>query len=222
MMKHEGMSTRTANIVSALLALALAAGIFLVMTFFSRVSHEPPEQVIVRKIDVGLPPPPPPPPPEPRHVPEAMDPTVSINLAGDHGGPAVAFSARPKLANVTIDKMPDKLDDYAMDINADLTRGVRSFKVEQLDEIPTIVSSRRSRIPRELRRQGIRSVEAQVDIIIDTRGAAHIRRIVDAGYPEMVPVITEHVDAIEFTIPKKDGQPVNGEYLFTIRFKEFM
>lgn len=214
------MKRRLVDLVAVVLAALLTASIISLLILFSKVDPEEPERVIVRDVEVGLPPPPPP-PPEPKQRTETTASRLSISQIGNQSGPKVQFSERPTLANVNVKQIQQpKMDRDIMDLDTEMSGDNRSFRVEKLDEVPQIVSSRDSRIPRELIQQGIRMVEAKVDIIIDTRGEAYIKRIVDAGYPQMVPVIRKHIDAVKFTIPKKDGKPVNGEYYFTIRFRE--
>ncbi|WP_051235002.1 hypothetical protein [Marinimicrobium agarilyticum] len=220
MTRSDFMKRRLRDLLAVALAVLLSAGIIGLLTVFSNVDPEEPERVIIRDVEVGLPPPPPPPPKRAQRT-ETTASQLSINQIGNQSGPKVQFSERPTLANVKVEQIEQpEMDRNMMELDTEMSGNSRSFRVEKLDEVPQIVSSRDSRIPRELIQEGIRVVEAKVDIIIDTRGEAYIKRIVDAGYPQMVPVIRKHVDAVKFTIPKKDGNPVNGEYYFTIRFRE--
>jgi hypothetical protein len=45
-----------------------------------------------------------------------------------------------------------------------------------------------------------------------------LKKIVDPVYPEMMSVIRDWVAGVQFTIPTKNGQPVQAVYLYTIKF----
>ncbi|MDO3388612.1 hypothetical protein QWI17_22390 [Gilvimarinus sp. SDUM040013] len=176
----------------------------------------------LRKISFAPTPPPPPPPVENTPIEDQVQQTLSSNLTNMTASTSVAFSQKPNILNTTLNEIPElNLNDYQLDFSGELEGSLQAYDVEELDERPKILSSRKSMIPSELTKKGINFVEAQVDILIDRYGDVHIKRIVDPGYNEMVPVIRSHIDALKFSTPLKNGAPVNAEYLFIIRFRVF-
>lgn len=176
----------------------------------------------IREISFAPTPPPPPPPVENTPVQDQVQQTLSSNLTNMTANTSVEFSKSPNILNTTLNEIPEiDLSDYKMDFSGSLASNTKTYDIDSLDERPKIISSKKSMIPSELTKKGINFVEAQLEILIDRYGDVYIKRIVDPGYNEMVPVIRSHIDALKFSTPLKNGTPVNAEYLFTIRFRVF-
>ncbi len=91
-------------------------------------------------------------------------------------------------------------------------------EVKSLDELPKIISSRYIQPPWSIIKRGITRIPTVVEIVIDQKGIAHIKKIVDPVYPEMVETIRTWIKNVRFSIPKKNGKPVQALYLYTINF----
>ncbi|MBK8188289.1 MAG: hypothetical protein IPK77_14110 [Cellvibrio sp.] len=83
---------------------------------------------------------------------------------------------------------------------------------------PKLVSSNHISFPPELSRRGINRVETKVEIIIDQTGRAYVKKIIDPVYPEMIAVIRKSINNSQFTVPRKNGQPVQAVYLYALNF----
>jgi hypothetical protein len=203
-------------IVSFFVVLSL----MLAMVFLGTIGTDAPEETLtVRNIELSLPPPPPPPPPIKTQPTESDSLTPSINLIGQSSGPALKYSDNPKLTLLNLEKVEKPLfDTSSLDLRKALTIDFPLFEVNELDKIPRLVSTNRISFPRELSRRGILKVDTKVEIIIDQNGQAFVKKIIDPVYPEMIEVIRKAINDSRFTIPTKDGRPVQAVYLYTLSF----
>lgn len=175
--------------------------------------------VTLRKIDVALPPPPSPPPPLEMQKPQINTPTPTMDLIGMGEGPAMKYSTKPELGMENLERIkPPTFDPESLDIQKTLSVNFPLIDVEKLDNIPRAVSSDSPSFPSALVRRGITEVPTKVELIIDQKGKAYIKRIVDPVYPEMVDPIRRWVKGVRFTIPTKNGKPVQAVYPYTLHF----
>jgi periplasmic protein TonB len=202
-------------------ALSLLAVLILlfVMLLLEGGDDAPEDSVTVRRVDVTLPPPPKPPPPLTKRPPESENLTPSIDLIGPSKGPALNYANNPKLTMINLEKVkqPD-FDPDSMNLQKTLSVDFPLLEVKELDQIPRLVSTNRISFPKILRQRGINRVETLVEIIIDQNGKAFVKKIVDPVYPEMVDVIRKSINNSRFTVPTKNGLPVQAVYLYTLRF----
>lgn len=177
------------------------------------------QTVTVRSVDVAVPPPPEPPPPIKTRRPETTTDTPSIDVVGPGEGPTLDYSDNPKLAMLNLEKVerPD-FDVDSLDLGKAISVDFPLLEVKELDRIPRLVSTNHVRFPRELRSRGIKEVTTTVEIIIDRNGRAFVKKIVDPVYPMMPDVIRKSINNSRFTIPKKDGKPVQAVYLYNLKF----
>lgn len=191
----------------------------LIILLLQSAGEKPNDTVTLRKIDVALPPPPPPPPPLELQKPRNNVETPTINLVGMGDGPVMKYSAKPEIGMENLEKIdPPKFDPESLDIQKTLSVNFPLIDVEKLDNIPRAVSSDSPKYPSSLINKGIRQVYAKVELIIDPKGKAYIKRIVDPVYPEMVEPIRHWVKGVRFTIPTKNGKPVQAMYPYTLHF----
>ena len=191
----------------------------LAMLMLQSVGEKPADTVTVRKIDVALPPPPPPPPPLELQKPRTDVETQTMNIIGMGDGPTMKYSVKPEIGTENLKKIdPPKFDPESLDIQKTLSVNFPLVDVEKLDNIPRAVASDSPKYPNSLINKGIRQVYAKVELIIDPKGKAYIKRIVDPVYPEMVEPIRHWVKGVRFTIPTKNGKPVQAMYPYTLHF----
>lgn len=202
-----------------LISVILVVLFTLAMLLLQVAGEKPADQVTVRKIDVALPPPPPPPPPLELQKPQSNTPAPTMDFIGMGDGPAMNYSVKPELGMENLEKIkPPKFDPESLDIQKTLSFSFPLIEVEKLDNIPRAVSSNSAKFPSSLINKGIKNVDTKVELIIDQKGKAYIKRIVDSVYPEMVEPIRHWVKGVRFTIPTKNGKPVQAVYPYTLRF----
>lgn len=175
--------------------------------------------VTVRHIDVALPPPPEPPPPLKLRQAETQSTEASIDLIGAGSGPSMNYSDNPKMTVLNLEKVDQpKFDTNSLDLRKTLALDFPLLEVKELDKVPRLVSTNRISFPREMRDRGINRIPTKVEIIIDQNGQAFVKKIVDPVYPEMIDVIRKAINDSRFTVPTKDGRPVQAIYLYTLVF----
>ena len=202
-------------------ALSLLGVLFLTVFIDSKTKYSESPQLIVREIDVQLPPPPPP-LPEVQQV-DQSNTTDSINLFGGTSPARMSFSESPKISFKQVSELEQPKFEFGEDIwKKTLAVDFPEVEVKDLDAIPSLISSINVRVPRELRKQGVSSVEVRVQVLIVENGRAYIRKIIDMGYPEMEDVIRKYIKHVKFTVPTKHGRPVHAIYYWTIRFVEVL
>lgn len=203
-------------VLSALLLFILLS----LMLSLQNVIKPDEDSVIVRKVDIALPPPPPPPPPLETEPLETESETPTINLIGLGDGPSMRYSDTPVLGKINIEQVKKpEFDLSSLNLEKAISLEFPVVGVQSLDRLPRVVSVRNPQIPKVLRDRGIRSVPVKVDIIITDTGKAYVKKIVNPVYPEMVKPIRQWVSSVRFTVPTKNGKPVQAIYHYTLNFK---
>jgi protein TonB len=178
-----------------------------------------PETLMVRNLDVAIPPPPEPPPPVKIQEDTTTAPAPSIDLFGMGEGPSLSYAHNPKLTLDNFQRIEKpEFDKNTFNLSSNLSVDFPLLEVKELDSVPRLLSSNRISFPRHLREQGIDRVATKVEIIIDQQGKAYVKKIVDPVYPEMADVIRKAINDSRFTIPTKNGRPVQAIYLYTLVF----
>ncbi len=210
------------NLLSQLLPWVISAlmvtGLTLLILVVKSTPPEPKDTLEVRSIDIAVPPPPEPPPPI-RTQTHQQAPTPGINLLGQGSGPQLSYTDNPKLVLDNLQKIErPTFDSQNMDMTSTLSVDFPLLEVKELDSVPRLVSTNRVSFPRLLRDKGVDRVATKVEIIIDQTGKAFVKKIVDPVYPEMADIIRKAINDSRFTIPTKDGRPVQAVYLYTLVF----
>jgi hypothetical protein len=199
---------------SVLIVLALV----IAMVYLQNNDFEQEETVTIRQVEVALPLPPPPPPVEMEQT-ETESNTPSIDLTSMGSGPTIDYAKKPKIAKIKVAKVQlPKFDVSSLDLTKTISVDFALVEVKSLDELPKIISSRYIQPPWSIIKRGITRIPTVVEIVIDQKGIAHIKKIVDPVYPEMVKTIRTWIKNVRFSIPKKNGKPVQALYLYTINF----
>lgn len=81
-----------------------------------------------------------------------------------------------------------------------------------------MIAQKRVKLPREAKKNASGRIETIVELIIDETGKPYIKKIIDAKYQEMRPIIKEWVKYARFEVPRKEGKPVQAAYLYHLNF----
>lgn len=202
-----------------LISLLLVLSLVLLMLYLQQGDFTKEEVVTVRKVDVALPLPPPPPPPIEMEQSQSESDAASIDLIGMGAGPVLDYSKKPKVAQLKLTNVQlPEFDVNSLDLSKTIAVDFALIEVKSLDQLPEIISSRYVQPPWSVIKRGVTRIPTLVEIIIDQRGRAHIKKIVDPVYPEMVDTIRTWVKNVRFSIPKKNGKPVQALYLYGLNF----
>ena len=182
--------------------------------------------------EVALPPPPPleiqstpPPPPPPPSLPRleieienisqplvaTLDPQIDLTMKN------VEF----ELESIPIDQ-PDVLA-VKTPINRipspkilpkPVIRGPVS--IGDFDSRPRLLNRPSTRYPSALLRRGIRSGNVVLEVTISTNGRVKVRNVLSSTHPELTKMATSFASRARFSIPKKDGKPVEAIYRWSM------
>jgi len=203
-------------IIGVLLILSLVALILLMKA----APLKEPEKLMVRSLDVAVPPPPPEPPPPVKVQAQATTaPSPTVDLFGAGEGPSLSYARNPELTLDNLQRIEKpEFDKNTFDLSTNLSVDFPLLEVKELDSVPRLLSNNRISFPRQLREKGVDRVATKVEIIIDQQGKAYVKKIVDPVYPEMADVIRKAINDSRFTTPTKNGRPVQAIYLYTLVF----
>ncbi|WP_448245528.1 energy transducer TonB [Thalassotalea agariperforans] len=172
------------------------------------------DKVVVREIAmVALPPPPP-----PSTLPtESAEPMQSLVVQGAGAAiQAVDIKVQSKLAIV-------KPETPKIQTNAPkwqpMTVNWDAFSLNQLDDLPRLLTPVKARLPKSLTRQGITAFIVKLDVFIDENGRVSLIDVVENPYRELKPEIDKIVKQSRFSSPKKDGETVRARFIWPIEFK---
>lgn len=209
------------RVASIAISGCLIAGLLVLMSI-AVPNKNSESQVLSRKIDTVVLPLPPPPPPKSPLDEKHQEPLISADsIILNTNSVGVKFSERSEMKNLAVEnvKLPE-FDFKKVDLSKTIISDYPEVDMKELDEIPTLLSRVPMRIPRELRKRGVRSVRVVTEIFIDEAGNAYLRRIIDNPYPEMEDVIREFLKTVQFTPPTRNGLRVHAVYSWPLKFTE--
>ena len=84
--------------------------------------------------------------------------------------------------------------------------------IGDLDSRPRLLNRPSTRYPSALLRRGIRSGNVVLEVTISTNGRVKVRNVLSSSHPELTKMATSFASRARFSIPKKDGKPVEAIY----------
>ena len=192
--------------------IALSA-VILIMLVPILIHHDlqPPPDYVIREITMAPPPPLPPPPlerpppPLPEHTPLQLD-------AGAQGVPVLqrVESARVDMPTPALPPKPPL--DAHMIWSLDLDSAMHTFSLEQLDEMPRLLTRLSITFPQQLVSRGVLRADVELNVTIDQRGRVMLNRVNSNPHPELDGEIQRLVRVARFTPPKRDGEIVRARF----------
>ena len=168
------------------------------------------EKIEIREIAILSTPPPPPPPPTVQQ--QAVNTPVSLQVQG--AGPSLEMIkitqkidiSKPDVPTVT----PQQTQWQSLEVDWN------AFDLNDLDNLPTLLTPLRITFPKSLSRKGIRQVLIKLDVAINEQGQVTLISIIDNPHPELVTEIQRLVRNSRFTAPQKDNQPVRARFIWPV------
>ena len=84
--------------------------------------------------------------------------------------------------------------------------------IGDLDSRPRLLNRPSTRYPSALLRRGIRSGNVVLEVVISNTGRVKVRNVLSSSHPELTKMASSFASRARFSIPKKDGQPVEAMY----------
>jgi protein TonB len=204
------------RLIAIFVSVVLITSLILSVLWFQKTEILQPETITVRQIAIAAPPPLPPPPSPQKNQTE---PTPSIDLSADGAGPAMQF-AEVKLPQQTdlSDLAPPKIENMSSPFLSHLNVDWQAFGLNELDDVPRLLTNLKINYPNSLVLKGIRHIEVELDVLIDESGKVVLRRIVRNPHPEFESIIQKLMNKARFTAPKKNGVPVRAAFNWPLDF----
>ncbi|NQZ87564.1 MAG: energy transducer TonB [Colwellia sp.] len=200
------------NLLASIASIVILSSALLLFWLGHNIKQQPPEKIIIREVALVTPPPPPPPPP----VQQAMVETpITIQIQGSGASMQILTVEQ----NITLTK-PDippmvvsqtKWQQLEIDWDA--------FALDQLDDLPTLLTPLKIDFPKSLSRQGVKRVLVKLEVMIDEQGQLTLINIVNNPYQELQGEIQRLIRSSRFSAPKKNNQPVRARFVWPIEIK---
>lgn len=84
--------------------------------------------------------------------------------------------------------------------------------VGDLDSRPRLMNRPSTRYPSALLRRGVRSGTVILEVGISMNGRVKVRKVLSSSHPELTKMATSFASRSRFSVPRKDGNPVNAIY----------
>ena len=173
-------------------------------------------QVLVREVHMASLPPPPPPPPPQKTV--EVEQTISISLEGDGAAMDVSLV---KVDTPKLQLTPPPMNvNMSVDFNESLAIDWQAFGLDELDDIPRLLTRVKTVYPRVLVKQGILQTIVKLDVFIDETGKPSLVAIRSKHQKALSNTINELIKRARFTPPTKDGQPVSARFVWPVEFQK--
>lgn len=176
------------------------------------------ETLLVRKIEVAMPPPSHPPPPVSRtNLANVSEPSIELNVDGV--GPAV-LSIKPRAEQaLALSKPALPTFEASVPTNADFEVNWDAVSLSDLDGLPQLLTPLRAKFPKSLVRAGVKKAKVKLDVLIDEQGHVSLIDILENSHPELDVEISRIVRASRFSIPKKEDTAVRARFIWPVEFK---
>lgn len=202
-------------------AILLTVGLLSFLIIVSESDLLKPASTTIREVKFALPPPPPPPPPTHAEQP-AETPSLDISIGGD--GPSLKTSKMILVAEVDVAELePPEPKAMTPDWDSLLQPNWDAVGLDELDTPPRMItnaSNLKINYPTSLVRQGINTVELELDVMIDETGKVFLRQILGSPPPEIISPVKKIIERARFTAPLKDGVAVRASFIWPLEFSK--
>jgi hypothetical protein len=200
------------KVLSSLLSLLLLALALMTLWLGHFFKNSVQNTVEIREITIALPPPPTPAPPVQQ---EMVETTLTIEIQGT-GASLPKIDVKQPIDPIkpdvpTLNNQNIKWQEIEVDWDA--------FDLNQLDELPKLLTPLQVTLPKSLRRKGIDKVLIKLDILIDTNGQVTLINIIENPYSELASSIQKLVNNSRFSAPSKDNEAVKARFIWPVEIK---
>ena len=209
------MITRwTINSVAALL---LLTGLLWLLQL--QTDHPTDETLQIRELQtIVLPPPPPPPPPSQAQLQQSV--AANIELSLDSG--AVTLKVTDLAVTMPMLTSPVAINQSPLEsiLNFDteaLVASITTFRLDELDDMPRLLTPISVRLPSSLRQRGVRQAQVQLHVIIHESGQVELVTAHKMDYAELHDLVPQIIRQARFTSPRREGIKVKAEFLWPLK-----
>ncbi|UYM14475.1 energy transducer TonB [Endozoicomonas euniceicola] len=203
-----------ANSLAALLMLTL----LLYLSELQTTGSPPEETLLIRKVNTVVVPPPPPPPPSQQQLQQ----NTAVNLQVSQAEVPVKLKVTtldvplPELTAPVISSQTSIEGALEFDVEA-VVAAITTFSLDELDEMPRLLTPITVRLPAALRQKGVRQAQVRLHIIIHENGRVELVNIEQMEYPELGASAKRIVKQARFSTPRRQGSKVKAEFIWPLK-----
>ncbi|TMO57250.1 hypothetical protein [Pseudoalteromonas phenolica] len=206
------------RLINFCLSVLVVGLLFSCLFWFQTSSNVEVDKKIVTELTIAALPPPPRPEPLKKNI-QSSPVSNKLNVIDLAGDVKVDYgeTTQVELPKQTDFSLPNFDTEQIIDLSGFKTT-IPLIEVSLLDDVPEVIAQKRVKLPREAKKNASGRIETIVELIIDETGKPYIKKIIDAKYQEMRPIIKEWVKYARFEVPRKEGKPVQAAYLYHLNF----
>ncbi|WOT05013.1 energy transducer TonB [Shewanella youngdeokensis] len=178
----------------------------------------PQQSLLIRQLSTAVLPPPPPPPPSQSQPQQS----AAVNLVVSAAKAPMQLEVTqldvplPELTAPNALSTAPLAESISFDTEA-LMAAISTFSLNELDEMPRLLTPISVRLPAQLRQQGIREGQLKLHVIIHESGQVELVNIAQAQYPELTRLVDQIVSQARFSSPRRESTKVKAEFLWPLK-----
>jgi len=204
------------NLSAGIIAAIVMAIVLWTIAYSGNLDAQSPN-IEVRKINtVTLPPPPP--PVVLRQQSKAVE---AVNLKLISSPQSVQLKVSPLAVKLPKLALPEQELSQTFELaptvsTEGLAKTLTTFALDELDQLPQLLSRLHLKLPSSLRRQGLTTAQLVLHIIIHESGKVELVAIDRLPYSELRPLVTDLIRQARFSAPIRHGKKVKAEFLWPV------
>ncbi len=174
-------------------------------------------ELVVRKVEVALPPP----DLSTSEINQSLVYGPDIQLNNQEKTPILALvNIKQKATLKTSHFQPENLRPDIKPADFNLSIDWQASGLSELDSTPVLLTRAKVVFPRNLAIRGITNAKVLLDVFIDENGRISLIAIKQTPYPELVRSVEKLVRLSRFSVPEKNGVPVKARFIWPVEFNK--
>ena len=206
--------TNRRQLLAFSLSLAVLIVMFGLLSLKKNLEELAKDELTIREVSLA---PPPPPPPPPQQQQERVEAEIQLNVDGK-GPPVVISEVKRQDPLEALQLVSPDIRTLTTDWEFDLQVDWSAYGLDELDGIPTLLTSMRIDWPRTLSNRGVDRAIVRLDVFIDETGRVTLVSILENSYPQLNNSIERVVRTARYSIPQKAGQAVRARFIWPVEF----
>ncbi|PCJ18681.1 MAG: hypothetical protein COA96_16575 [SAR86 cluster bacterium] len=206
--------TNRRQLLAFCLSLAVLIVMFGLLSLKKNLEELVKDELTIREVSLA---PPPPPPPPPQQQQKRVEAEIQLNVDGK-GPPVVISEVKRQDPLEALQLVSPDIKTLTTDWEFDLQVDWSAYGLDELDGIPTLLTSMRIDWPRTLSNRGVDRAIVRLDVFIDETGRVTLVSILENSYPQLNNSIERVVRTARYSIPQKAGQAVRARFIWPVEF----
>jgi len=198
------------HLIASIISLSVLAIALLVLWLGHGFTQVIAPKVVIHEVSIATPPPPP--PPSPTVQQPVIEMPITLQVQGN--GPSIKISHHEQVLEIKQPVIPTFNTAHSQWQSLEIDW--QAFELNDLDGLPTLLSSLKVNFPKSLTRKGIKTVLIKLEVMIDEQGHLTLIDIVENPYSELREVIQRLIRNTRFSAPTKDNLPVRARFIWPV------